>query len=182
VSAIEQWAAVMLNGRNAPRVGWGPISDRRQADDFAKFITDEMDPARVIPLRSPASELLAWRGTVIRDIKRETLRPASDAPPMLGDQMGAYGMGAPQPLRPGDAVRMTAAMPVPGHVSVISVTPPDGIGTERARGLRDLADTWDKQASEIVNDGPRGIEPGTLAAMLLRQAARQLRERLGDGG
>lgn len=40
---------------------YGPFDDEAQAEHFADFLTTEVDPATVVPLKSPIAELLAWR-------------------------------------------------------------------------------------------------------------------------
>jgi hypothetical protein len=40
---------------------WGPFAARSDAEEFAEFVTCEIDPAEVRTLSSPAGELLAWR-------------------------------------------------------------------------------------------------------------------------
>lgn len=40
---------------------WGPFASREEADEFAEFVTREIDPAEVRTLQSPAGELLSWR-------------------------------------------------------------------------------------------------------------------------
>lgn len=40
---------------------WGPFATRKDADEFAEFVTAEIDPAEVRTLSTPAGELLAWR-------------------------------------------------------------------------------------------------------------------------
>lgn len=39
---------------------YGPFDDMAEAEDFAAFVAKEIDPASVVPLRSPSKELLAW--------------------------------------------------------------------------------------------------------------------------
>lgn len=43
---------------------WGPFASREEADEFAEFVTREIDPAEVHTLCSAAAELLAWRKTM----------------------------------------------------------------------------------------------------------------------
>jgi hypothetical protein len=40
---------------------FGPFATRVEADRFARFISDEVDPAQVRALCSPVVELLNWR-------------------------------------------------------------------------------------------------------------------------
>lgn len=42
-------------------VTWGPFGTREEADEFAEFVTREIDPAEVRTLSSPVGELLGWR-------------------------------------------------------------------------------------------------------------------------
>ena len=46
---------------NGLKVAWGPFGSREEAEQFAAFIADEVDPAEVRTLSSPTGELLAWR-------------------------------------------------------------------------------------------------------------------------
>lgn len=38
---------------------YGPL-DKETADLFSQFVTREVDPATVLPMHSPARELLGW--------------------------------------------------------------------------------------------------------------------------
>jgi hypothetical protein len=40
---------------------WGPFSDQATAEQFAAYVTAEIDPAQVIRAADPVSELLNWR-------------------------------------------------------------------------------------------------------------------------
>lgn len=58
--------AVSLNSSHG-EIAYGPFYERPTADGFAAFISDEVDPATVVPYRGgddlhdPVAELLAWR-------------------------------------------------------------------------------------------------------------------------
>jgi hypothetical protein len=54
----ERQFVVVLKGQS---VTWGPFETRSGADEFAAFVTEEIDPAEVRTLSSPVGELLAWR-------------------------------------------------------------------------------------------------------------------------
>lgn len=54
----EQQFVVVLKEQRAI---WGPFATRSGADEFAEFVTQEIDPAEVRTLSSPVGELLAWR-------------------------------------------------------------------------------------------------------------------------
>jgi hypothetical protein len=54
----ERQFVVALKGQ---KVTWGPFGTQGDAEDFADFATEEIDPAEVRTLSSPAGELLAWR-------------------------------------------------------------------------------------------------------------------------
>jgi hypothetical protein len=56
-----QYAVLLSNGTSRVRVGYGPVSDKTTADQFAAFLTAEVDPAYVVPLRDMSAELLHWR-------------------------------------------------------------------------------------------------------------------------
>jgi hypothetical protein len=60
---------------------YGPFDDEETAWRFARFVSEEVDPAFVLPLASPVSELLTWRETctvrLIADLKAAA---AADAP------------------------------------------------------------------------------------------------------
>ena len=51
--------AVLLEGQTTPRL-YGPFATASEAEEFAAFLTAEVDPAKVVPLRNPVGELLAW--------------------------------------------------------------------------------------------------------------------------
>lgn len=60
-SAIDperQFFVLLDNGQKA---AWGPFGSREDAEQFAEFVTTEIDPAEVRTLSSPVGELLAWR-------------------------------------------------------------------------------------------------------------------------
>jgi hypothetical protein len=54
----EKQFVVVLKG---PIGTWGPFTGRAAAEEFAEFVTQEIDPAEIRPLSSPVGELLAWR-------------------------------------------------------------------------------------------------------------------------
>ena len=56
----EKQFVVVLKGHHQ-KVTWGPFGSRPAAEEFAGFVTAEIDPAEVRALSSPAGELLAWR-------------------------------------------------------------------------------------------------------------------------
>lgn len=58
---------------------WGPFDDEEQAWEFARFASEEIDPAYVRPLISPVTEVLAWRDH-FKDVSdlRSRLRAAAD--------------------------------------------------------------------------------------------------------
>jgi hypothetical protein len=56
----EKQFVVVLTGHHS-KVTWGPFDGREPAEEFAGFVTAEIDPAEVRTLSSPAGELLAWR-------------------------------------------------------------------------------------------------------------------------
>lgn len=56
----EKQFVVVLTGHHS-KVAWGPFATRESAQEFAEFVTAEIDPAEVRTLSSPAGELLAWR-------------------------------------------------------------------------------------------------------------------------
>lgn len=58
---------VVLTGQE---VTWGPFGKRGDADQFAEFVTAEIDPAEVRTLCSPARELLAWRNVAKAEEER----------------------------------------------------------------------------------------------------------------
>jgi hypothetical protein len=57
---VTTWI-VLLEDRQA---AYGPFGDRAEADLFAEYLRNEVDPATVHELKSPSRELLAWRATV----------------------------------------------------------------------------------------------------------------------
>lgn len=53
--------AVLIDRRHVV----GPFSDEDEAAQFAAFATVEIDPATVVPLMSPAGQLLGWRESML---------------------------------------------------------------------------------------------------------------------
>lgn len=47
-------------------VTWRPFPSRDAAEEFAEFVTHEIDPGEVRTLSSPTGELLAWRKAMER--------------------------------------------------------------------------------------------------------------------
>jgi hypothetical protein len=43
---------------------YGPFADRRIAGEFASYLSDEVDPAQVLPLCNPLADLLNWRAHI----------------------------------------------------------------------------------------------------------------------
>lgn len=54
----DQWIVLLDTGRE--RFAYGPTEDEDTANDFAAFLTAEVDPAVALKLRSPTKELLAY--------------------------------------------------------------------------------------------------------------------------
>ena len=52
-------------------VTWGPFATREEADEFAEFVTAEIDPAEVHALMWPAGELLAWRKVMLAHLETQ---------------------------------------------------------------------------------------------------------------
>jgi hypothetical protein len=61
VAEAPQFIVLLCNGQKA---AWGPFGKRGDADQFAEFVTAEIDPAEVRTLSSPVGELLAWRNVM----------------------------------------------------------------------------------------------------------------------
>lgn len=57
---MSQWVVILSAGPEGG-IPYGPFTSENLAKAFARFLTDEVDPARVEKLRSPAGELLNWR-------------------------------------------------------------------------------------------------------------------------
>lgn len=53
----QQWIVLM---RDTPCAYGPPFDDEALAEHFADYLTTEVDPAIVVPLRSAVAELLAW--------------------------------------------------------------------------------------------------------------------------
>lgn len=60
----ELYAVLLSNSTGRVRVGYGPTSDKTLAEQFAAFLTAEVDPAYVVPLRDMTAELLSWRAAL----------------------------------------------------------------------------------------------------------------------
>lgn len=56
----QSWVVVLVDNQGI----YGPFTDKDEAEEFASFLRVEVDPAAVVPLKSPTRELLAWRDTV----------------------------------------------------------------------------------------------------------------------
>lgn len=55
-----QWVVLLSTGKNET-IAYGPMN-AVDAGDFTAYLNAEVDPAKRVPLRSPASELLGyWR-------------------------------------------------------------------------------------------------------------------------
>ncbi len=59
----DTWV-VILTGQapQLPYMVFGPFDHGGIAEAFAKFLSQEVDPAVCVPLRSPTVELLSWLG------------------------------------------------------------------------------------------------------------------------
>lgn len=55
-----QWVVLLTTGEADETVAYGPIGDADEAAEFAAFLTAEVDPATVRPLRSVNRELMAF--------------------------------------------------------------------------------------------------------------------------
>ncbi|TDD45406.1 hypothetical protein E1286_24115 [Nonomuraea terrae] len=60
------------------RIPYGPFDDEQEARRFADFLTTEVDPAAVEPLRSPTTELLNWRDATQERAARPSVRGGPD--------------------------------------------------------------------------------------------------------
>lgn len=63
-SAIDPEKQFVVVLRNGQKAAWGPFEKRGDAEQFAEFVTAEIDPAEVRTLSSPVGELLAWRNVI----------------------------------------------------------------------------------------------------------------------
>jgi hypothetical protein len=55
----RKWC-VVLKGR-PEAAPWGDFDDKGTAEEFALYLTAEVDPAEVKPLQNPVRDLLGWR-------------------------------------------------------------------------------------------------------------------------
>lgn len=55
------WIVTLETGRP-----YGPFTTEAAADFFARFLTSEVDPATVVPLADPATEIERWRDATDR--------------------------------------------------------------------------------------------------------------------
>lgn len=64
-----RWAVLLMDGSPAPSIhrAWHIDGDEATAEAFRAFVSDEIDPAIKIRLRSPLDELLSWRTAVAVD-------------------------------------------------------------------------------------------------------------------
>lgn len=49
-----------------PRIVYGPFDRKEDAQRFAAYLTEEVDPADVQTLRSPVADILAWREQIAK--------------------------------------------------------------------------------------------------------------------
>ncbi|MGH3220018.1 MAG: hypothetical protein ACRDPY_15160 [Streptosporangiaceae bacterium] len=84
------YVVVMRESRKA----WGPFDNREDAQRFAGFVTQEVDPCDVELLCSPHLELLNWRD----NIARGDTDPWSGDTPLTAEQSS--------PSRPSEGVRI----------------------------------------------------------------------------
>lgn len=63
---------------------YGPFDDEAEASRFASYLSAEVDPAEVLPLRSPTAELLSFWHNHRTDETATLPRPA-EWPPQAGD-------------------------------------------------------------------------------------------------
>ncbi|MFB4306907.1 hypothetical protein [Actinomadura sp. GTD37] len=72
-AGIDMWAVLLIAERP---VYYGPFEEYDVAERFARFVTEEIDPARIVPLkaasidplggwRSPLIEFLNWRDRIL---------------------------------------------------------------------------------------------------------------------
>jgi hypothetical protein len=59
------WIVMLTTGKDL-RICFGPFDDEALASRFAEFVTAEVDPAVVLRVESPVTELLNWREAVGR--------------------------------------------------------------------------------------------------------------------
>jgi hypothetical protein len=76
------------------REAFGPFEDMAQAEHFAEFITEEVDPCDIKVLGPPHIELLRWRNRVTRPSDD----PWAGEPPLTAEQCS--------PSRPSEGVRI----------------------------------------------------------------------------
>lgn len=58
------WVVICMSGAN--NRCYGPFDNPDLAERFARYLSDEVDPAGVFPVHSPTAELLTWRDQVHR--------------------------------------------------------------------------------------------------------------------
>lgn len=71
----RQWVVLLRTGV-ADTYPYGPFNDEAYAEQFADYLTAEVDPARVVPLRSPIGELISFYNRAAAEA-----RPAGNARP-----------------------------------------------------------------------------------------------------
>lgn len=62
---ISQW--VVLLDASHGKFAYGPFDDEALAEHFADYLTTEVDPAKVAPLKTPVGEMLAFWTSVLAD-------------------------------------------------------------------------------------------------------------------
>lgn len=70
---MTSWIVRLQTGRKPEYVPYGPFDNEAMAQDFADFLTSEVDPATVHRLRAPVGELLGYWASV-----REKGAPPAD--------------------------------------------------------------------------------------------------------
>ena len=74
---------VLLDGAHGPYL-YGPFDEKENADQFANFLSAEVDPARVFRLIPPIDEMYGWW----RNRRNQETKPMSAEgiwPPRVGD-------------------------------------------------------------------------------------------------
>lgn len=98
------WGVVLTNhDRYSVSAAWGPFYDWDEASQFCQYVTQEIDPAFVVTLMSPAGELLGWRRTIgmpavqaVYEREEADRNGREQASPAAG-QAGDDGRGEGQP-------------------------------------------------------------------------------------
>ncbi len=61
--SADVWVVILRSGnRDDDTYVYGPLAGQEQAEQFAEFLTREVDPAKAYRVESPIGQVLSWYG------------------------------------------------------------------------------------------------------------------------